>query len=682
MRGVDASELHQLNRTLRALSKSSQAMLRSTDEPAFLEQVCRVVVEDCGHAMVWIGFAEDDPGKTVRPAAHAGFEKGYLETLHVTWADTERGRGPTGTAIRTGRPSACTNMLTDPRFAPWREDAIKRGYASSIVFPLLADGTPFGAITIYSRDPNPFSEDERKLLAELADDLAYGVTALRSRAAHKRAEDALRESEERLRLTLKYAAAGTWEWNVLSDEVTWSPESFDLYGVDRGDTLDYARWERCLHPDDVALATAALRAAVEGRVPEYHAEFRVQHPALGVRWILAVGQVERAYDGTALRLLGLNLDITERKRAEEEAREADRGKTEFLAVLSHELRNPLAPIRNSVYILEHTDPTGEQGARARGVIHRQTEHLTRLVDDLLDVTRISRGKVELKRSRTDLREVVSRAADDYRSAMEDRGITFRAAFPEAEVWADADATRITQVVGNLLHNAAKFSRRGDEVTLSLHAADDEAEISVRDTGAGIDPALLPRIFDAFVQGERTVARSEGGLGLGLALVKGITELHGGRVRGESAGIGKGAAFVVRLPALAATPIQERLHPAAPRTRGGRRVLVVDDNRDGAESLAEIVELLGHVADVAFDGPSALEKASANRPHVVLCDIGLPGMSGYEVAKALRASGANQMQLIALSGYAQAEDVKRALEAGFDSHLAKPCDPVWIGRLLG
>jgi CheY-like chemotaxis protein len=315
------------------------------------------------------------------------------------------------------------------------------------------------------------------------------------------------------------------------------------------------------------------------------------------------------------------------------------------------------------------------------VIQRQTEHLTRLVDDLLDLTRIARGKIELRREREELRELVRRAAEDFRSLMEDRGIAFRVVLPEVKVWAHIDATRMAQVIGNLLHNAAKFTTRGGEVTLSLSAAGTEAEIGVRDTGRGIDLALLPHVFDPFVQGERTLARTEGGLGLGLALVKGMTELHGGTVRAASEGNGTGAEFVLRLPLVVTAVHGDVPLAAVERTNVGRRVLVVDDNADAAESLADIVKMMGHGVEVAYDGPSAIENARVNRPDVVLCDIGLPGMSGYEVARALRADGRSGVLLIAVSGYAQPEDVKHAVEAGFDSHVAKPCDPAQIERLL-
>jgi signal transduction histidine kinase/PAS domain-containing protein len=370
------------------------------------------------------------------------------------------------------------------------------------------------------------------------------------------------------------------------------------------------------------------------------------------------------------------------REREQALREADRRKDEFLGMLSHELRNPLAPIRNSVYILRHAAPGGEPAERARAVIERQSEHLTRLVDDLLDVTRIARGKIELRRERLDLRRVVASTAEDFRAFIEGRGVALHASIPEEPLPVDGDATRLAQVVGNLLHNAAKFTGRGDEVTVVARSTEGMAEIRVRDTGAGIEPALLPRVFDTFVQGTQTLARTHGGLGLGLAMVRGLTEMHGGNVRAESAGLGKGADFVVRLPLATMERVQAPPPAAVQPCVKGRRVLVVDDNADGADALAQIVELLGHVAEVAYDGPSAVEKARARRPDVVLCDIGLPGMSGYEVAEALRTAAADGTRLIALTGYAQPEDVRRATAAGFHAHLAKPCDPEAIERLLG
>ena len=365
-----------------------------------------------------------------------------------------------------------------------------------------------------------------------------------------------------------------------------------------------------------------------------------------------------------------------------ELRQAGRRKDEFLAMLSHELRNPLAPIRNSAYILRLPSANPDQVRRAHEVIERQSAHLTRLVDDLLDVTRIARGKIEIRKTRVDLRELVLRAGDDFRLLLRDRGVALEVLLPEHTAWADADATRVTQLAANLLHNSSKFTRSGDSVLLQLAVAGERAELCVRDTGAGIDPELLPTLFEPFVQGDRTLARTEGGLGLGLALVKGIAELHNGTVRALSAGIGQGAEFTVSLP-LAAD--ESRVRAARPETGGDhccRRVLVIEDNPDAAQSLADLVVMFGHSVEVAHDGPSALEKARAAPPDIILCDLGLPGMSGFDVGRALRALLPPTAQLIALSGYAQPEDVRQAAEAGFDRHLAKPADPRQIERLLG
>jgi two-component system, chemotaxis family, CheB/CheR fusion protein len=366
-------------------------------------------------------------------------------------------------------------------------------------------------------------------------------------------------------------------------------------------------------------------------------------------------------------------------------RDAVVARDEFLAILSHELRNPLAPLRNSLNILDRADLAGPQGPQARRaleVAQRQVEHVTRLVDDLLDVTRIAHGKIDLHRTDVDLADLVRGAAEDHRAVIEARGVRLSVVTPQERVFVHGDPTRIVQIVGNLLQNAAKFTRAGDAVTLSLVRADASAEIRVRDTGAGIEPAVLKALFHPFTQAKQTLARTEGGLGLGLAFVKGLVELHGGTVSAASEGAGRGSEFTVRLPLV--EPARDASGggagtPASPAMR--RRVLVVDDNHDSAQTLADLVRMLGHDAEVAFDGPSAVALARATPPDIIFCDIGLPGMTGYDVAKALREGGLRDTRLVAVTGYARPEDVKRATEAGFDAHLAKPVDLPDIERVL-
>jgi signal transduction histidine kinase len=362
---------------------------------------------------------------------------------------------------------------------------------------------------------------------------------------------------------------------------------------------------------------------------------------------------------------------------------ADRRKDEFIAMLSHELRNPLAGICTSSYLLGQVDPGSQYAAQAREMIERQAGYLSRLVDDLLDVTRVSRGKATMRRERLDLAECVRRTVDDYRELFTKLRVHIFVEVPAVPVWAQVDPTRIAQLVGNLLQNAAKFTPAAGQVTLSLKTADDWAELRVSDNGIGLEPALLPALFEPFVQGDRSAARTEPGLGLGLALVKGIAELHGGSVSAESKGAGQGATFVVRLPldvARIAREARSDAHAASEPISPTRSVLVVDDNRDAADSLALLVQTFGHSADVAYDGPSAIEKARNRPPDFVLCDLGMPGMSGYDVARAIRSDGKG-IRIIAVTGYTQPRDVAEVAAAGFDGYVAKPPQPERIRQLL-
>jgi len=395
-------------------------------------------------------------------------------------------------------------------------------------------------------------------------------------------------------------------------------------------------------------------------------------------------QIARREDEIGHLARALSRVTAEMRLSNARLREADHRKDEFLAVLSHELRNPLAPIRNALSILERSDPSATHAGNARAVIGRQVVHMTRLVDDLLDVTRIARGKIELQTAPIDLTALLARAADDHRNLLQARGQQFEAAFPNQPVVVIGDETRLAQVVGNLVQNAAKFTPSGGRVRLALRTDADHAWIDVVDTGLGIDPAVQDEIFEPFSQGKQSLARTEGGLGLGLALVKGIVDMHGGAVSVHSDGAGQGSRFTVRLPLTAMAAPMADPEPTAldGHAVSGRRVLVVDDNQDAAQTLAELVELLGHTVLTAFDGPQALRRADAFDPDIVLCDIGLPGMSGFEVATALRERLGTRVRLYALSGYARSEDVAKARKAGFDDHLSKPADPQHIARLLG
>jgi two-component system CheB/CheR fusion protein len=388
----------------------------------------------------------------------------------------------------------------------------------------------------------------------------------------------------------------------------------------------------------------------------------------------------RTKDATLLGVVQVFHDITERKRAEQalrqsetELRESDRRKSEFMAMLSHELRNPLAPIRNSLYVLGRAAPGSEQANRATAVINRQVEHLTGLVDDLLDITRISRGKIRLERRRVELNDLVRRTVDDHRSLFEENGVRLDCKLGPEPLFVNADPTRLAQVVGNLLGNAAKFAGHGGvaQVSISTEPGTRRTTILVADSGAGMTKETLAHLFEPFMQGEATLDRSKGGLGLGLALARELVRLHGGEIRAHSDGTGRGAQFTVSLPQAENEDAPEE--PAvANRISTGRRVLIIEDNLDAATSLREALELDAHQVAVAHDGPAGLAMASDFHPEVVLCDIGLPGMNGYDVARAFRADEAlKRTFLVALSGYALPEDLQHAAEAGFERHLAKP-----------
>jgi PAS domain S-box-containing protein len=385
------------------------------------------------------------------------------------------------------------------------------------------------------------------------------------------------------------------------------------------------------------------------------------------------------------RLRGVVLifhDVSARRHMERQLRdradrlaEADRRKDEFLAMLAHELRNPLAPIRNSLYVLETGPGDPRVVAEMRDIMRRQLEHLVRLVDDLLDVSRITRGMITLRKEWVDLVEIVRQSLVDHRRRAETSGLTLTAELPEAPVWLDADPTRIKQVIDNLLGNAIKFTDRGGTVAMSVAAEPSGAvTLAVRDTGIGIDPEVLPRIFEAFAQADRSLDRSRGGLGLGLALVRGLIALHGGSVEGQSEGPGRGAEFIVRLRADAARGEPAIAGPEPPSSTG-RRVVVIEDHADSAETLRRILSLHGYEVDVCRSGLEGIAAVQRSRPDVVVCDIGLPGMDGYAVAAALRADPAVAgLRLIALSGYGRQEDFRRARAAGFDDHIVKPADP--------
>jgi PAS domain S-box-containing protein len=388
--------------------------------------------------------------------------------------------------------------------------------------------------------------------------------------------------------------------------------------------------------------------------------------------------------------VGVNIDVTEQKKIKEELhrqadtlrrqadalKDADRRKDEFLALLGHELRNPLAPIRNGLHILLLPDVDQAAVRQVKEMMEKQVNHLTRMVDDLLDVSRITRGRIQLRKEPVELARAVNHAVDSVRPLVEAQDHRLMVSLPAEAIHVDADPTRLEQVLVNLLNNAAKYTRSGGEIALIAEREGDEAVIRVRDNGVGIPADLLPKVFDLFTQVDASLDRSQGGLGIGLTLVKNLVELHGGRITAHSEGADRGSEFVVRLPALPKGSDRSEDPRARPATDArGMRVLVVDDSRDAAQSIKILLEIEGHEVRVVHDGLAALAAYRTYQPDVVLLDVGLPRMSGYDVARQLRGEqGDRRPMIVAVSGYGQEEDKRLAHEAGFDFHMTKPVDP--------
>ncbi|HZU34709.1 MAG TPA: ATP-binding protein, partial [Gemmataceae bacterium] len=375
-------------------------------------------------------------------------------------------------------------------------------------------------------------------------------------------------------------------------------------------------------------------------------------------------------------------DISERRRAEEALRQADRRKDEFLAILAHELRNPLAPLRNAIDFLRRKGTADPAVHWAHDVVERQVQHLTRLVDDLLDVSRFNRGKINLQMEPVALAAVVAHAVEISRPLIDARKHALEISLPEAALHVEGDLTRLAQALSNLLINAAKYTDEGGRLNLSVETSGSEVALRVQDTGIGIPAHMLPHIFEMFTQVPGTIRRSGGGLGLGLTLVRQLVEMHGGRVEAHSKGPGCGSEFVIYLPL-----VRPASPPQAPEQRANhapaRHVLLVDDNQDAVETLAKLLRLDGHEVRTAYDGPTALGLARTRPPDVVLLDISLPGMDGFEVARRLRQDlGLKQALLVALTGYGHEEDRRRSRQAGFNVHLVKPVDVRALESLLG
>ncbi len=618
-----------------------------------------------------------DPARNIlQIVAHRGFDAEFLKAIGTVSIDTGLA-GPR--SIRNRKRVIVADVNEDPEYEPYRRLAENAGYRTVQATPLLSrDGEVLGALVTHLSGPRDFSSHELQVLDLYSRQAADAIV-------RARADRDLAITRSRLESALRVGEMGMYDWNMLSDRVHGDSHFQRMAGVpfdEDGFASRQALNDR-IHPDDREGRLKRVRRAIATGEP-YEAEYRVVTDG-SPRWVISRGTVEYDEAGKPRHFTGVLVDITARKQGEEALLEADRQKNVFLLQLAHELRNPLAAVRNAARLLRLDQSIPDNSIWASDMIERQVKHLTRLIDDLMDISRINRNNFELRTRKTDLRDVVNAAIEMSTPVIEQKGHKLKVNVPSGPVYLLADSARLTQALMNLLTNAAKYTNPNGLVELTAGVEDDQVVISVRDDGIGIEASALPKVFKMFFQVDSSMERAQEGLGIGLSLVKSIVELHGGTVEAHSEGIGQGSEFVLRVPVRHSAESQTHLAGDSDDlsvTRVVRRVLVVDDNRDAAESLAMFLQLAGHVVDTAFDGEQALETAEHFRPDIALIDLRLPKLNGFDVCRRIRETEwGKHVMLIAQTGYGGDEGKRLSREAGFNGHLVKPADPITVLRIV-
>ena len=696
-------QLRHTNRALRMLSGCTQSTMQATDEATLLQQICQIIVEVGGYRLAWVGYAGQDEGKTVQPMAKAGYEAGYLETLDLTWADTERGRGPTGTTIRNGQPTISHNIRTDPAFAPWYVEAAKRGYASSIALPLKKDET-FGVLNIYAIEPQAFaSPQEVKLLVELANDLAYGITTLRTRIEREQAEQALQESEKRYREVVENASDIIYSTDRNGRFEYANAAALRVTGYSHEELIDLSYLDLILPAYHSRVRTKYFRQTL-GKQPSSYVEFPFYTRSGEVRWFGQYSSlIWKGQDIAGFHVIAR--DITERKKAEAEilalnaslegrvtmrtaeletanrelqqaknaAEQAYRAKSEFLSRMSHELRTPLNAILGFAQILEASKLGPRQQANV-GHIHSAGRHLLDLINEVLDIAKVEGGQLNISLEAVVLSEFVSETLDLIQPLAEQRGIQFTPLQITGQA-VQADRQRLRQVLLNLLANAIKYNHEGGTVTLTCEARPgDHLRLSVRDSGPGIPGKLLGRLFVPF---ERLGAEKNGleGTGLGLALSKQMIEAMGGVIGVESQ-VGQGSVFWLELPESSEHADEgKRTGIPVASLQKLKTLLYAEDNLSSIELIKQIMLMRPAVKLITADqGRKCLDLSREHQPDLILLDMNLPDMQGEDVLRQLQDDArTRKIPVVFLSADADPGQMKRLQKAGARTCLTKPLD---------
>lgn len=514
------------------------------------------------------------------------------------------------------------------------------------------------------------------------------IVVFRDITERKRAMTKLRDQEERLRLAIEATGLGIFDYSPQTGQHEWSDRCKQIWGLSANERVPMDVVLKAVQSNDrdrlKRLKDSLFGNAESG---EFMMEHRLRHSNGSERWVLIRGTT--IFEGSngqrrPVRSLGTMLDITDRKLAEQSLKDADRRKDEFLAILAHELRNPLAPIRSSLEVMKQANSDPDLIEQSRSTMERQFCQLVRLVDDLIDVSRISRNKLQLRKSEIDVESIIQPAVETCRPLADAANQTLTISLPSKPVFLHADPVRLAQVFGNLLTNSCKYTNRGGHISLTAERINNEFVVSIKDSGIGIPSDRLADVFEMFTQIDRTLERAQGGLGIGLTLVKRLVQMHHGSVSAFSEGPGKGSEFIVRLPVVDA-PVADLAKPnpiATDAATPSRRILVVDDNVDAATTLAMLLRLTGHEVELAHDGEEAVRMAHNFRPELILLDLGLPTLNGYEVCQSIRrTSWGKKIFIVALTGWGQEEDRRKSKEAGFNGHLVKPIDHPTLMKLL-